>query len=104
MVFITTESYKNAGVDVIKDNNNYFWVKMKGVQNGLGLKNMSDRLENTMKGIFESKNLTKEQKQIYIRSKNEINKNLKNKKSKYCRNDIAEKIIKNCGMLKEIIN
>ena len=35
---------------------------MKDAEDGLGFKNMSDRLENTMKGIFESKNLTKEQK------------------------------------------
>ena len=77
MVFITAESYKNAGVHVIKDTENYFRVKMKDIQNGLGLKNMSDRLENTMKGIFESKNLTKEQKKKnYVRLKNEINKNL----------------------------
>ena len=39
---------------------------MKDIQNGLGLKNMSDRLENTMKDIFESKNLTKEQKKKTI--------------------------------------
>ena len=62
MIFIIAESYKNAGVHVIKDNGNYFWVKMKDVQNGLGLKDISDRIENTMTGIFESINLTKEQK------------------------------------------
>ena len=62
MVFITAEAYKNSGVDVIKDNENYFWVKMKDVQDGLGKKNISDRLERTMQGIFESKKLTKEQK------------------------------------------
>ena len=56
---------------------------------------MSDRLERTMQGIFKSKNLTKEQKKQYVRSKKEINKNLKDKKSNYCKNDIAEKIIKN---------
>ena len=33
MVFITIESYKNAGVNVIKDNVNYFWVKIKDVKN-----------------------------------------------------------------------
>ena len=38
MVFITAEAYKNARVDVIKDNENYFWVKMKDVQDGLGIK------------------------------------------------------------------
>ena len=62
MVFITAEFYKNVVVDVIKDNNDYFWVKMKDVQDGLGIKNISDRLKRTMQGIFESKNLTKEQK------------------------------------------
>ena len=40
MVFITADTYKNAEVDVIKDNeiNDFFWVKMKDVQDGLGLK------------------------------------------------------------------
>ena len=59
MAFITAEAYENAGVDLIKNNENYFWVKMKDVQDSLGIKNMSDRLERTMQGIFESKNLTK---------------------------------------------
>ena len=62
MIFITVEAYEDARVDLIKNNENYFWVKMKDVQDGLGIKNMSDRLERTMQGIFESKNLTKEQK------------------------------------------
>ena len=67
MVFITAEFYKNVVVDVIKYNNDYFWVKMKDVQDGLGIKNISDRLKRTMQGIFESKNLTKEQKKKAIR-------------------------------------
>ena len=62
MVFITAELHKNAGVDVIKDNENYFWVKVKDVQNGLGIKNISDRTRQKLRGIFESKDLTKEQK------------------------------------------
>ena len=74
MVFITVEDYKTAGLNVIKDSENYFWVKMKDVQDGLGIKNISDRLERTMQGIFESKKLTKEQKQKYVRSKNGISK------------------------------
>ena len=44
MVSITSELYKNAGVDVILDNENYFWVKMKDIQDGIGLKNISDLL------------------------------------------------------------
>ena len=69
---------------------------MKHVQNGLGLKIIKDRLRRSVQGIFESKSLTKEQRRQYIKIKNEINENLKDKKIKYCRNDIAEKIIKNC--------
>ena len=45
MVFITVELYKNARVDVIKVNEIYFWAKMKDVQDGLGIKNISDRLD-----------------------------------------------------------
>ena len=66
MVFITIENYENAGVHAIKDNNFFFFfgggVKIKDVQDGLGIKNMSDRLKITNKGICESKNITKEQK------------------------------------------
>ena len=35
---------------------------MKDVQNGLGIKNMCDSLKKQMCGIFESKNITEEQK------------------------------------------
>ena len=64
MVFITAEAYKNAEVDVIKDNetNDFFWVKMKDVQDGLGLKNKGDRLRRLMQDIFENKSLTHKKK------------------------------------------
>ena len=64
MVFITAELYRNAGVDVIPDNetNSYFWVKMKDVENGLGIKNMPYYIRHKMCGIFETKNLTEDQK------------------------------------------
>ena len=88
MVFITAEAYKNAAVGVIKDNNNYFWVKMKDVQDGLGMKNIFDSLRREIQGIFETKKLTKEQKKQYARSRNEINKTLKNTQCIYARNDI----------------
>ena len=70
MVFITAEDYKNAGVDVIEDNEDYFWVRMKNIQNELGLENIRDRLGRSMQGIFESKGLTKEQISQYIKTKN----------------------------------
>ena len=103
MVFITVELYKNAGVDVITVyKEDHFWVKMKDVENGLGIKNISDSSTKEMQGIFETKRLTKEQKRIYRRTKNEINKNFKNSKYTYARNDIIEKIIKNCSGVKQI--
>ena len=94
MVFITIESYKN-------DNKYYFLVKMKDVENGFGIKNISDLLIKQMQGIFEIKKFTKEQKIKYIRSKFEIIKKFGDKKSKYVRNDIMEKIIKNCKGVKQ---
>ena len=39
---------------------------MIDVQNGLGLKNISDFLRKEMYGIFETKNITEEQKKKYI--------------------------------------
>ena len=67
MVFITDEAYENAVVSVIKDNeiDDYFWVKMKDVENGLDLKSVSDRLTKQMQGIFENKKLNEKQN-IYI--------------------------------------
>ena len=63
MVFITAEAYKNAGVhSTIVKNRDYFWVKMKDVQDGLGIKNILDRIRQKMCGIFETKSLTKKQK------------------------------------------
>ena len=62
---------------------------------------MRDRLGRTMQGIFETTNLTKEQKKQYIRSKNEIKKDFKNKHYKYCRSDITEQVIKNCRGVKK---
>ena len=99
MVFITIESYKNAAVNVIKDTKVYFWVKMKDVENGLGIKNISDLLIKQIQGIFETKKLTNKQKIKYVRFKFEIIQKFGDKKSKYARNDIMEKMIKNCRCL-----
>ena len=69
MVFITAEDYKNAGIDVIKDSGNYFWVKMEDLQDGLGIKNISDSLMKEMQDILETKKLTKEQNKKYKKNK-----------------------------------
>ena len=57
MVFITIESYKNAGVNVIRDYKDYFWVKMEDVENGLGIKSISDLLIKKCKAFLKLKNL-----------------------------------------------
>ena len=63
MVVITAEAYKNAGVDIITiKNKELFWVKTSDVQNGLGLKSVPDLVRKEICGIFETKDLTKEQK------------------------------------------
>ena len=64
-------NYADSRVHTITvKNEELFWVKMIDVQNGLGLKNISDLLRKEMYGIFETKNITKEQKKrIYIRTK-----------------------------------
>ena len=76
---------------------------MIDIQNGLGLKNISDLLRKEMYGIFETKNITKEQKKKYIRTKKEINNELKNDhyNYKYVKSDLMEKIIKNCRVVKK---
>ena len=74
---------------------------MKNVANGLDIKNISDLLIKEMQGIFEMKKLTKEQKIKYRRSKFEIIKEFADKKSKYARNDIMEKVIQNCRGVKQ---
>ena len=97
MVFITADNYADVRVHTITvKNRELFWVKTIDVQNGLGLRNISDLLRKERHGIFETKNITKEPKKKYIRTKKEINKDLKNDyyNCKYVKSDLMEKIIK----------
>ena len=57
-----------------------------------------------MCSIFETKDLTKEQKKTYVRSKTEINKDLKSSRYTYIRNDIIEKVIKDCRTINDKMN
>ena len=56
-----------------------------------------------MYGIFETKNITKEPKKKYRRTKKEINKELKNDYYNYkcVKSDLIEKMIKNCRGVKK---
>ena len=43
MYLVSAEGYKNAGVDFLRiKETGQTWTKMKGVQNGLGIQNISD--------------------------------------------------------------
>ena len=65
MVVITIENYLNAGVHIITvENEELLWVKMDDVKRGLGIKNIFDLLRKEMCSIFETKNLTKGQKNM----------------------------------------
>ena len=104
MVVVTVDNYADAGVHTITvKNKELFWVKMTDAQSGLRLKHISDLLRREMNGIFETKNIAKEQKKKYIRTKKEINKELKNDyyNYKYVKIDLMEKIIKNCRGVKK---
>ena len=82
------------------------WASMKNVQDGLGVKNMSNLILKEIYGIYETKNLTKEQikkckmteRQIFGKqdniSEDELNTN--SSKNVYVENDIMSSVIKGC--------
>ena len=96
MVVITVEAYQNARVCTITvKNKDFFWVKMKVVQDRLGIKNISDLLRKEICGRFSTKDLTEKQKMKYIRSQYQITKNFKDSNLyKSPKNKPMEKIIK----------
>ena len=70
MVVITVQNYQKARVYTITvKNKELFWVRMIGVQTGLGIKNMSDLVRREIPGIFGTKNPRK-----CIRTEQEITK------------------------------
>ena len=88
---LNIENVVNAGVKTVQIKDvKHFWVRMKDVQKGLGLKNMSHAVikEINCTGCDDCKK--------YKRSLQELTADMyDNMKDKYIRNDIAEKIIKN---------
>ena len=95
MVDISVKNYTDAKVCTIKiGNKKLFWVKMNDVQNGLGVKNMSDLVRKEIHGIFETKNPTKTQVKKYKRRGNELDNS--NATFVYVRSDLMSRIIKNC--------
>ena len=72
MYLISTEGYKNAGVDLlIIKRTGEIWTKMKDIQNGLGVQNISDLVLKEICGIYKTKSLTKGQIKRYKVTKRE---------------------------------
>ena len=79
---------------------------MKNVQDGLGVKNMTDLILKEIYGIYETKNLTKDQIQKYKMTEREIFEkydnlskdelNTKSIKNVYVKNDVKTTVIKRC--------
>ena len=57
---MSAEGYKNANVHCLKiRKNDEFWVQMKDVGVGLGVKSISDLVLKEIRGIYEKKRLNK---------------------------------------------
>ena len=107
MYLIPAEGYKNADVHILRVQiTGEFWPSIKGIGNGMGVKNISDLLLKKIYGICETKSPTKEQineykmteKEIYEKSGNlsEDELNTKSNKNIYVRNVVMTTIIKPC--------
>ena len=102
MVIITVKNCLNARVHIVTvGNRKLFWIKMIHIQNGLGLKNMSDLVRKEIHDTFNTNNPKKEQVKKYKRSLQELTKDpMYDSKIKYVCSDLIEKIIKNCRGVK----
>ena len=73
MYVISSEGYKNAGVDLLMiKKTGEIWTKMKHVQDGFGVQNISNLVLKKICGIYKTKNLTKEQIKKYKMTKSKI--------------------------------
>ena len=107
MAIITVKNYLNAKVHTITiKNKDYFRVKMTDVQDGLGIKNISDLVRKEIFGKNYDKEQSikdlKEQIREFKRSETELDKKnvYASNITKYGRSDIMEKIIKKCRGVK----
>ena len=104
---ISAEGYKNANIHCLKiRKTDELWVGMKDVGVGLGVKSISDLVLKEIRGIYEKKELTKEETKCYKMTEREIFKkfdnlnedelNTKSNKNIFVKNNIMTNIIKRC--------
>ena len=107
MYLISAKEYGNAGVDFSRGKKTgKMWAKMKNVQDGLGVQNISDLVSKEIYAIYKTKNLTKYQikkhklierevfEKYYNLSGDELN--TKSNKNVYVKNDVMTAVIKCC--------
>ena len=102
-MILTIENFVNARVKTVKlkDVKN-FWVKIKDVGDGLGLKNIRESVRIEIIGILGINKRCDKDFKKYKHSLQELPGNIYgNMKDKYIRNDFAEKLIKNCRGVKK---
>ena len=106
MYLISAERYENAGVDnLIIKKTGEIRTKMKDIQNGLGVQNISDLVLKEIYGIYKTKSLTNKQIQKYKMTERDIFEkynlskdelNTKTNKNVYVKNDVMSTVIKRC--------
>ena len=112
MNLISAEGYKNAGIYCLKiTKTDELWIGMKDVGVELGVKSISDFVSKGICGIYEKKELIKEETKCYKITKREIYKkynlskdelNIKSNKNVFVKNNVMANIIKRCrGKKKE---
>ena len=62
---MSIEGYENAKVVCLKNKNGEFWVGMKEIGAGLGVKSISDLVLQEIQGSCEKKKITKEETKCY---------------------------------------
>ena len=104
---ISAEGYKNANIHCLKiRKTDELWVGMKDVGVGLGVKSISDLVLKEICGIYEKKELTKEETKCYKMTEREIYEkydnltedelNIKSNKNVFVKNNVMTNIIKRC--------
>ena len=109
MYLISAEGYKNAGVDLLiieRKKTGRICTKMKDIQNGLVIPNISDLVLKEIYNIHKTKSLKKEQIKRYKMTKRDIFEkfdnlskdelNAKNNKEVHAKNDVMTTVIKCC--------
>ena len=73
MYLISAQGYTNASVDILRiRKTGEIWVSMRDIGDGLSVTNISDLVLKEIKGICETKNLTKEQINNYKMTERKI--------------------------------